>query len=270
MSGLSNAVSFVAAGTGTLAACVDHGIFRRISERLDRSVYCGSAQRRAVALTFDDGPTPETLKLLAYLRSEGLRATFFHSGLQVERYPEIVRQVHLDGHEIGNHAYSHVRLSPDLLRLQPHFPSQRFVHQELSRTQELLTNICGKEPRLFRPPYGHRWIGSDRVHRRLGLTCIQWTVIGHDWEWPAQRVAERVLQRATPGAILCLHDGREMAPFPDLTETIEALHIIVPELRRRGFDFVTVGELLSQDRAALNGTPGGGTGQDLIAGAVSR
>lgn len=267
MSGLTKALECLAVGAGGLAVCVDHGIFRRISERLDRSIYCGPADRRVVALTFDDGPTPETLGLLDYLRAEDLRATFFHSGLQVTRYPEIVQQVHWNGHEIGNHAYSHVRLSPDVWRLKPYLPSLRFVHEELSRTQSALREVCGETPRFFRPPYGHRWPGSDHVHRQLGLTCIQWTVIGHDWEWPAARVAQRVLERTRPGAILCLHDGRDAAPFPDLSETMDALRIIVPELRRQGYGFVTVSELLAPAPSGLTSfSAGQPAGEQIVSG----
>ena len=240
--------SFVSAITATVAVgavVVDHGIHRRSSQFFDRSVYHGPGDRQSVALTFDDGPGPQTLELLAYLAEERIPATFFQCGMHVQRYPEITRAVLAGGHEIGNHAWSHVQLSPHFGR-RLHFPSPRVMYRELAQTQRLLREVCGLTPRLFRPPYGKRWVALDAVQRRLGLLNVHWSVIGHDWEWPGERVAAHVLERCAPGAIVCLHDGRDVRQPCDITDTMAALRLIVPALREQGYGFETVSSLLVQ------------------------
>ncbi len=226
------------------AVVVDHEIHQKASRLLDRSVYRGPTGRMSVALTFDDGPGPQTLELLSYLEAEGIPATFFQCGIHVQRYPEIARCVQAAGHEIGNHAWSHVRLSPSLQR-GLYVPSPQRMYRELAQTQHLLHHVCGTPPKLFRAPFGKRWVGLDAVQRRLGLRSIQWTVIGHDWEWPAERVAAHVLANSGPGAIVCLHDGREIQQPCDISETIAAVRLIVAALRRQGYCFQTVSSLLN-------------------------
>ena len=81
--------------------------------------------------------------------------------------------------------------------------------------------------------------------RRLSLLSVLWTVIGNDWKWPRERIAERVLRFAAPGGIVCLHDGRTIQPQPDVTETLAAVRILVPVLKDQGYEFETVEQLLS-------------------------
>jgi peptidoglycan-N-acetylglucosamine deacetylase len=247
---LASLVSGVTAIAAVGAVAVDHGIHRRSDRLLDRSVHRGPAARKAVALTFDDGPGPQTLELLAYLRRESVFATFFQCGMYVERYPEITRQMHAAGHEIGNHTWSHKRLSPG----RGHrfgVPSLRTMYREIAQTQRALSAVLGASPTLFRPPYGKRWIGLDAVLGRLGLRNVMWTVIGHDWEWPAERIASHVLERCVPGAIICLHDGRDAQNPCDISETIAALRLIVPALREQGYRFETVSALLGEAKVSL-------------------
>lgn len=225
------------------AAAVDHELHRKASDLFDRSVYRGTTHQRAVALTFDDGPGPQTRPLLDFLEREQIHATFFQTGMNVERYPEIAREVHAAGHEIGNHGYSHTRLSPEFVG-KVWIPSPRFIYRELTTTQRLLQDTVGTSPTLFRPPYGARWPVLDAVQQRLGLRAIQWTVIGNDWKWPADQIAERVLSRCVPGAIVCLHDGRDVQPTADISEMLGALRRIVPALRDEGFTFATTTDLL--------------------------
>jgi peptidoglycan/xylan/chitin deacetylase (PgdA/CDA1 family) len=211
----------------------------RSSNVFGRSLWRGPRDRQVVALTFDDGPSESTLLLLDALGSLGVRATFFVSGASVERLPEVARSIAASGHEIGSHGYSH---APLYLR------SPAFVRDELERAQRAITAATGVAPRLYRPSFGCRWFGLRGAQRRLGLTTVMWTVIGRDWKWPAGRIAERLVRGASNGAIFCLHDGRVLAPGPDIRPTIEALHIAVPRLRARGFRFETAGALL---RASL-------------------
>ncbi len=250
---LTTALGGITAMTAISALAVDHELYRRMTEWSDRSVYRGAGDRLSVALTFDDGPTPHTSQLLAYLGRENIRATFFQLGIQLERYPEIAQQVHAAGHEIGNHAWSHSSLSP---HLEPNLriPSPWMMYRELSRTQDLLTKLHGHSPQFFRPPYGHHWTGLDVVQSRMKLLGVQWTVIAHDWEWPATRIASHVLSRVVPGAIICLHDGRDAQPSPDISETLAAVRIIVRSLREQGYSFETVGEILSPGKAPFLST----------------
>jgi peptidoglycan/xylan/chitin deacetylase (PgdA/CDA1 family) len=84
----------------------------------------------------------------------------------------------------------------------------------------------------------------EAVQGRLGLLCVIWTVIGYDWRWPANRIAEHVLAHASPGGIICLHDGRAVEPNPDISSTLAAVRQIVPTLKQRGYRFETVSDLL--------------------------
>jgi peptidoglycan-N-acetylglucosamine deacetylase len=206
-------------------------------------VSSGNPGSRAVALTFDDGPCEGTLPLLDVLAAEGVTATFFQCGMNVERHPAIARKVALAGHEIGNHTYSHARLCPRLSR-RPNFLSPAAIYRELADAQEILCAETGTIPVLFRPPYGFRWIGVGSAQRRLHLLGVLWTVIGHDWEWPAERIAERVFAGTGPGGILCLHDGRDIRPNPDISQTIAAVRRIIPVLKNEGYSFATVSDLL--------------------------
>ena len=231
------------AGAVTSLHYMVHG---RPSKTFGLSVHRGVETRRSVALTFDDGPSRATPELLKYLAAEGIRATFFQCGMNVERHPEIARQVRDAGHEIGNHTYSHARLCPQISR-KPNLRSPGNIFRELARTQEVLKRVVGVTPTLFRPPYGLRWWGLGKAQRRLGLLGVLWTVIAHDWEWPAERIAERLLANTSPGGILCLHDGRDIREEVDLSEMLEALHILVPTLRAAGYRFETVSQILTLD-----------------------
>ena len=232
---------------GALAGALYHRLHIRPSRAFGPSVSAGPGLRRSVALTFDDGPSLETPRLLDYLASEGIRATFFQCGLNVLRHPEIARRVHAEGHEIGNHTFSHARLPPQLRR-QLNWRTPANIDRELAETQRILTSILGQPPTLFRPPYGLRWFGLGRAMRRLGLLGVRWTAIGHDWEWPAGRIAAHILERSGPGGILCLHDGRDVQLDVDLAPLLDALRVIVPALKAEGYGFETVSELLMPDR----------------------
>lgn len=164
----------------------------------------------------------------------------------MERNPEIARRVRDEGHEIGNHTYTHARLCPQISR-KPNLRTPRNIYRELAMTQEVLERVLGIAPTLFRPPYGLRWWGLGKAQRRLGLLGVLWTVIGHDWEWPAERIAEHVLANVSPGGILCLHDGRDIRESVDLSEMLRALHLIVPILRAEGYRFETVSQILTRD-----------------------
>ncbi len=223
-------VGGVATGrAGTLA----WGARSRSSQLFGPSVWHGDRSRRSLALTFDDGPSESTPELLALLERLGVKATFFCCGAHVRRLPEIARTVAEAGHEVGNHSDSH---RPFWLR------SPDFIAGELERAQTTIAEVSGREPKLFRAPYGVRWFGLAAAQARLGLLGVMWSIIGRDWVLDGPRVADRI-SRPANGDIICLHDARELAPNPDIRGTIEAVRLAVPRLLDQGFRFETVSEI---------------------------
>jgi peptidoglycan/xylan/chitin deacetylase (PgdA/CDA1 family) len=239
---------------GTIALAASQVLGGLSSRLFAPSVYRGAGHRRSIALTFDDGPSPGTMELLEYLDSQNVPATFFQCGQNILRHPDIARAVHLAGHEIGNHTFSHPRLPPRL-GWQPNLLSPSKIFDEFAHTQTIIQTEIGANPTLLRAPYGLAWFGLRAVQRQLNLLGVMWTVIGRDWELPAAAIADIVLQRTAPRGIICLHDGRETRPNPDISHTIAALRIVVPQLRDRGYTFETASDLLrpdapGEDRAA--------------------
>jgi peptidoglycan/xylan/chitin deacetylase (PgdA/CDA1 family) len=188
-----------------------------------------------MALTFDDGPSESTPELLRILDTLRLRATFFMCGANVRRLPRIAEEVASAGHEIGNHSYTHARFD---------FKSPDFIYNEMELAQETIRKTTGSNPSYFRAPYGVRWFGLRRAQQRLGLTGVMWTVIGRDWTLSAPSVTRRLLDGASNGGILCLHDGRTILPAPDIANTIDAVRAAIPKLLDRGFQFRTIAEML--------------------------
>lgn len=198
--------------------------------------------RPRASLTFDDGPHPQTLELLRVLDEHRIRATFFQVGMFVRARPEIARAV-AAAHEVANHTDTH----PWLWRTWPWR-----IEEEVARAQESIAAATGCVPRWFRPTYGVPGIGLRRALRRHGLTSVGWTVIGNDWKLRAPEIAARVLKRLRPGANICLHDGRDRHPRPDIAETIEAVRILIPAVLARGYEFVTLSELLCPPTTSLS------------------
>lgn len=186
-----------------------------------------------LALTFDDGPsntfTPQVLDILARYQA---RATFFVVGRQVERSPELVARIHAAGHEIGNHTFSH-----------PYgFKSVAQLERELTAAASAVYRITGRQPVLFRPPGGHISPGQLQAARRLGYTVVGWTAADDARDWagtPPGRIAERIARHVQKGDILIFHDCGG-----DRTNSVQALELVIKDLQRRGFRFVTVSELL--------------------------
>ena len=234
-----------AVALGAAAAGIRYAVKGASAQIFGRSVYRGPRDPRAIALTFDDGPSLQSMELASYLEQEKIAATFFQCGANVLRHPEIARTLHEMDHEIGNHTFSHARLCPRL-GWQMNFLSPEDIYREFSRAQEVITRYTGAVPTLSRVPYGLRWRGVGAAQRRLGLTGVMWTVIGHDWEWGSDRIARHVLRNASPGGIICLHDGRDTRPNPNITSTIQAVKQIVPRLKQLGYEFKTVSGMLSR------------------------
>jgi peptidoglycan/xylan/chitin deacetylase (PgdA/CDA1 family) len=226
--------------TGWAAVAVAAGMMAwavrgRSSAFFAPSIYRGDPSRRTVALTFDDGPSEGTPAILEILDRHQVKATFFQCGANVLRLPAIARQVASAGHEIGNHSHTH---SP--MYLKP----ANFVMQEFGRAQNAILEVTGVRPAFLRAPYGARWFGFAEAQRQLHLTGVMWTVLGRDWKRSGDEVAETILRRTVNGAILCLHDGRELQRSPGIAATIEAVRLVVPALRDQGYQFETLTQLI--------------------------
>jgi len=223
------------AGAAVAAGALAWAVRGRSAAVFGPSVWRGPRDRPTIALTFDDGPSESTPEILEILDRHKVSATFFQCGMNVERLPGIARSVAQAGHEIGNHTYSHPMLC---------FRSSGYMEDELSRTQDIIGSHTGAWPVWFRAPFGVRWFGLSGPLRKLHLTGVMWTVIGYDWSLKASDVVGRVAQRASNGAILCLHDGRELRVRPEVGQTVEAVRKLVPLLLDRGYEFETVSRLL--------------------------
>jgi peptidoglycan/xylan/chitin deacetylase (PgdA/CDA1 family) len=226
-----------AAGAGALAWAVRG----RSSALLAPSAWRGPRTRRAIALTFDDGPSESTRKLLGLFDHYGVRATFFQCGHHVRRLPKVAREVAEAGHEIGNHTDTHPAL---------YFRSPDYILDQLRRAQETIAAETGCTPRLFRAPFGARWFGLREAQQRLGLLGVMWTTLARDWLLPARDIIRRLDKAAQPGAIICMHDGRVLKHDPDIQPTIDAVEEMLPRWLEEGYEIVTVSELLAGRPAA--------------------
>jgi peptidoglycan/xylan/chitin deacetylase (PgdA/CDA1 family) len=231
---MSGSARFALAATGAVA-CMAWAVRGRSSSVFGPSVWRGAPGAKSVALTFDDGPTPGTLKILEILREYGVKATFFQIGEQVARRPDIARAVHAAGHEIGNHSHSHPNMA-----LKP----AAAIAVEFERAQQTIREVTGQTPAFLRAPFGVRWFGFRAAQQKLNLTGAMWTVIGRDWKLPAEVVSRRLLTRVNEGDIICLHDGRGTLEDPDITSTVEAVRRTVPSLLQKGYHFGTVTQLI--------------------------
>jgi len=115
---------------------------------------------------------------------------------------------------------------------------------ELARAQAAIENATQVSPALFRAPFGVRWPGLGQAQRRLKLLGVMWTVIGRDWKLAAEGIFRRVLPEIGNGAIVCLHDGRQLSVRPDVAPTIDAVRRLIPILKAQGYRFETVSQLL--------------------------
>lgn len=195
----------------------------------------GRSERKALALTFDDGPSPSTPLFLDALAEFRIPATFFQVGSNVLRHPDTACAVLAAGHEIGNHSHTHRNFA-----LTP--PS--VIEDDFARAQSAIGEATGARPTLMRAPYGVRWFGFRRMQAKLRLAGVMWSVIGLDWKLPAAAIAHRILSRVRDGGIICLHDGRGTEENPEVAPTLEAVRLILPALMKAGYHFESVSQLL--------------------------
>lgn len=195
-----------------------------------------------IAMTFDDGPSPETTpRLLDILKQRNIKATFFMIGQNAQANPTIVQRILKEGHEIGNHSWTH----PQLSKL-----SDDRVTEEITKTQTAIKNACGYTPVLLRPPYGAITARQkDWIEKQFGLSVIIWSVDPFDWKRPGASVIEqRILAGARPGAIILSHDIHK--------QTVDAMPATLDALAAKGFKFVTVSQLIAMNKPKSSPSPG--------------
>ena len=181
---------------------------------------------KKIALTFDDGPHPRyTEQLLDGLKERNVVATFFVTGENAQNYPNIIRREQDEGHLIGNHTYSHIQLTSG---------NRETFREELVKTNEILENITGEKVSFVRPPYGS-WDKS--FEKELNMFPVLWNIDPLDWcSHNAECIAAKVVEKAGDGDIILMHDYYDTS----VTAALE----VVDVLQKRGFQFVTVEEIL--------------------------
>ncbi|MEK7720568.1 MAG: polysaccharide deacetylase family protein [Bacteroidota bacterium] len=203
----------------TFDACMTAGMLKRIASGKDQPLYNAA--------------------IVAFLKQEKIQATIFVTGLWAEKYPEAVRELAADPlFEIGNHSFSHRAFADSCYSLPP-LP-QNEKERELRMSQEILTRLTGKTPALFRFPGGCANAADQLLVRKMGLRVVKWSFASGDaFNSKTEAIVQNVLNLARAGSIVVFHlSGGRYAP-----KSAEALKIIVPELRKRGFEFVKVSAL---------------------------
>ena len=196
-------------------------------------LWAGPQGIKTVALTFDDGPVPgKTTEVLDTLAEYKVQASFFVLGEKVERHPDIIRRMVDEGHDIGNHTYSHRNLS----KLSP-----AGVRDEVEKCQEAIQSACGVEPIYFRSPYGAANLTTFSTLSHFGLNAIFWSIDTMDWASSDESaVREAILEGLTGGSIILLHEQSSYS------RTL--LSTIIDDIRSRGYEFVTLSEMFGFER----------------------
>lgn len=185
---------------------------------------------RAVALTFDDGPGPQTVELLGELHRLHARATFFVVGTMAAIRPDVVRREERDGMQIGNHTWSHPILTTIPTAMQ---------RTEIERDNQILRRLTGRRPRFFRPPGWRFGEATARIVKHERMIGTLQTADTRDWSLPGVRAIIRSALHVKPGGIVAMHDAGGYTR----TETLQAVPHIVRGLRRRHLQLVTVSQL---------------------------
>lgn len=206
----------------------------------------GNAETKEVVLTFDDGPDPEyTTRILNILNQYDIKASFFVIGKNAMLNQDIVKRMYREGHEIGNHTFSHRHtnsISYDQLKL------------ELNASQRVIQGITGHSSLLYRPPYGYEdtnTVNPDFQRMlyttEMGYLTVNYDIDSRDWKTTSSReIVDNVLQQLPTGNVILLHDGGG-----DRSGTVEALPEIIETLQNKGYTFVTASELMNTDRSSI-------------------
>ncbi len=191
-----------------------------------------SGDKKQIALTFDDGPHPtKTPQILDILNKYDIKATFFLIGKNIENYPDIVKREISEGHEIGNHTYSHAQL--DKL-------TKADIEKEIREFETTLSSLCDYTPSIIRPPCGSFGNELKNAVEKINYKIILWSIDTRDWSHtPADTIIDNILSKAKSGDIILMHDY-----ITGDSPTPAVLEAIIPRLIEEGYEFVTVSELI--------------------------
>ncbi|MDE5780961.1 MAG: polysaccharide deacetylase family protein [Lachnospiraceae bacterium] len=185
-------------------------------------------EKRRIALTFDDGPGKYTEELLDGLLERNVKATFFLIGKNAEMYPEIVKRIEQEGHIIGNHTYSHVRLT---------CISNEKAIEEIRKTNSIIENITGKKVEYIRPPFGS-W--TKKLENSVDMKPVFWSVDPRDWSvLNTDSVTCHIVNNTSEGDIVLMHDIFETS--------VDAAMNVVDILQQNGYEFVTVEDMFGSE-----------------------
>ncbi|HEY8419010.1 MAG TPA: polysaccharide deacetylase family protein [Clostridia bacterium] len=195
-------------------------------------IYSVETQENKIAISFDAAwGADKTDELISILKENDIKATFFLVGFWAEKYSDKVKALDENGFEIGTHSNTH----PDMTKL-----SRERMRLELEASINILQNITGKKPKVFRPPFGAYNNALIETAESLGLKTIQWDVDSLDWKnYSAQEIAQRVISKTQKGSIILMHNNGEHTP--------QALKLIILGLKNKGFEFVCVSDLIYHD-----------------------
>ncbi|EQE83978.1 TPA: polysaccharide deacetylase family protein [Clostridioides difficile] len=208
----------------------------KISDYEDVIIKKGNDNEKVIALTFDDGPdevfTPQVLDIL---KKNNVKATFFIVGEKVEYNKELLKRQYTEGHEIGNHTFTHINVAKN---------SYDKVEKEITDTQNAVKNVIGVEPKIFRPPYRAMSKSVCDIIVSKNMNIILWSNLDpRDWSNPGVgNIINTILTKVQNGNIILLHDYNNRRN--DKSQTIQALEVVIPKLKEKGYKFVTISELI--------------------------
>ena len=210
-------------------------------------IYGIKTKEKVLALTFDDGPHETfTAQFLELLSEFNVKATFFISGNKIEKHKDIILKIIEDGHELGNHTYSHKNLI---------FKKPSFIRREIKFTDELIKSCGAEAPILVRPPYGRFLLTALYVLGKLRKKVILWNIPTKDYKAKnPDLIVKKVLCKLKPGGIIVMHDAGKDDSGVDRTVSLQALKELLIELPTLGYRFCTVSELLKTRISTLNKT----------------
>lgn len=225
---------------------IETGVFDNISKTdyEDLIIKCGNTDEKLLALTFDDGPDEDfTPQILDILKKYNIKATFYVIGEKVQYNKKIIKREYEEGHEIGNHTYTHINVAKQ---------SYNKIKKEIGDTQSAVKSVTGVYPKTFRPPY--RAISKDmcEIIKDNNMNIVLWSYVdARDWENPgACSIAKTIENGVQNGCIILLHDYNKIRN--PKSQTIEALESIIPDLLQKGYKFVTISELIEHLEESTN------------------
>jgi peptidoglycan-N-acetylglucosamine deacetylase len=223
-------------------------LYGYIRENWLRTILGSANGEKVIAITFDDGPDPKSYRqILELLDQNNAKATFFMLGQHICDYPEAAQAIARAGHEIGNHTFSHPHLT---------LQGRWLVWNELRNCEKEIQKITAVRTKFFRPPYGEQSPLTYIIARLLGYRVVHWSVDAQDWQGDSpELIIQRIKAGLAPGAILLVHDGlilaagepengREPEIVKSRAPTIEALTLLLPQLKAQGYRFVSLPELV--------------------------